>query len=296
MSEFDDAALPENSLIDQNSHYSNTYFQEDVSWLSNVGLEGDQKTGGLGVLKGTFAGDAWDVYGNLRAGDNVEALFGAVGLSVSVADAIKDPFAFAGTQVAKWMLEHIEPLKQAYEQLSGNPTIVDGYSKSWQKISDELSTVKNTWPGTIEKDIGTWSGSAGDAYRNHAKDILTAIDTAAAAAASLSKSMELAAKVVAIVRDLVRDIIASLLGAAIGYTIELAVTAGAAAGHVIASFLAKLAKSSLDTMTYLKKLEDIIYSFDTYREPLAKALTALMPTITSWVGSLSQEGTQPATT
>ncbi|MFD4405736.1 hypothetical protein ACFWPH_23560 [Nocardia sp. NPDC058499] len=295
MSSFDDAAPPENTLINQNSHYSNTYFQEDVSWLSNVGLEGDQKTGGLGVLKGTFAGDAWDIYGNLRAGDNVEAIFGAVGLSVSVADAIKDPFAFAGTQVAKWMLEHIEPLKQAYEELSGNPTIVEGYSKSWQSISDELSTVKNTWLSTIEKDIGTWSGSAGDAYRKHAEDILTAIDTAAAAAASLGKLMELVGKCIAIVRDLVRDIIASLLGAAIGYTIELAVTAGAAAGHVIAAFLAKFAKSSLDTMTYLKKLKDIIWTFDTYREPLAKALAAVTPAITSWLSSEPQGNTQAAT-
>lgn len=291
---FDDAAPPANELIDKNSHYSNTYFQEDVSWLSNVGLEGDQKTGGLGVLKGTIAGDAWDIYGNLRNADYGEAAFGVAGVTASVADAIKDPFGFAGTQVAKWMLEHIEPLRQAYEELSGNPAIVEGYMASWQAISNELSTTKNSWLATIEKDIDTWSGSAGDAYRNHAGEIVTAIDSAAAVAASLSKQMEIASKVVAIVRDLVRDIIAALLGAAIGYTIELAVTAGAAAGHVIASFLAKLAKSTLDTMTYLKKLKDVIYSLDTYREPLAKVLQNLMPLVDSWWNSVNNNGEQPA--
>ncbi|WP_327149705.1 hypothetical protein [Nocardia sp. NBC_01329] len=291
---FDDAAPPANELIDNSSHHSNTYFQEDVSWLSNVGLEGDQKTGGLGVLKGTAAGDAWDIYGNLRNADYGAAVFGAAGLSASVADAVKDPFGFAGTQIAKWMLEHIEPLRQAYEELSGNPTIVEGYMRSWQEISNELSTMKNNWLSTIEKDISTWSGSAGDAYRSHTEEVLIGIDTAAAAAASLSKQMELASKVIAIVRDLVRDIIAALLGAAIGYTIELAVTAGAAAGHVIASFLAKLAKSSLDTMNYLKKLKDVIYSFGTYREPLTKVLQNLRPLIESWWNSLNNEGEQPA--
>ncbi|MGA6208158.1 hypothetical protein ACPESR_25725 [Nocardia testacea] len=290
---FDDAPPPANELIDKNSHHSNTYFQEDVSWLSNVGLEGDPNTGGLGVLKGTVAGDAWDIYGNLRNANYGEALFGVAGVGASVADAIKDPFGFAGTQVAKWMLEHIEPLRQAYEELSGNPTIVEGYMKSWQAISGRLTTMKNDWAATIEQDITTWSGSAGDAYRSHAAEILTAIDSAAAVAASLSKQMELASKVVAIVRDLVRDIIAALLGAAIGYTIELAVTAGAAAGHVIASFLAKLAKSSLDTMTYLKKLQDVIYSFGTYREPLAKVLQNLSPLISSWWNSLNSDGGQP---
>jgi uncharacterized protein YukE len=269
---FDDAAPPDNELIDNESHYSNAYFQEDVSWLSNVGLEGDPETGGLGVLKGTVAGDAWDIYGNLRNDNSGEAVFGVAGVAATAVEAVKDPFGFAGTQVAKWMLEHIEPLRQAYEELTGNPTIVEAYSKSWHAISTELTTTRSQWQRTIETDINTWSGSAGDAYRKHAEEVLTAIDTAAAAAAALGELMDKTSKIIAIVRDLVRDIIAALLGAAIGYTIELAVTAGAAAGHVIASFLAKLAKSSLDTMTYLKKLNDVIWSFGTYSEPLAKVL------------------------
>jgi hypothetical protein len=269
---FDDAAPPDNELIDDESHYSNAYFQEDVSWLSNVGLEGDEETGGLGVLKGTVAGDAWDIYGNLRNDNSGEAAFGVAGVAATAVEAVKDPFGFAGTQVAKWMLEHIEPLRQAYEELTGNPAIVEAYSKSWHAISTELSTTRTQWQRAIETDINTWSGSAGDAYRKHAEEVLTAIDTAAAAAAALGELMDKISKIIAIVRDLVRDIIAALLGAAIGYTIELAVTAGAAAGHVIASFLAKLAKSSLDTMTYLKKLNDVIWSFGTYSEPLAKAL------------------------
>lgn len=267
---FDDAAPPDNELVDDESHYSNASFQEDVSWLSNVGLEGDEETGGLGVLKGTVAGDAWDIYGNLRNDNTGEAVFGAAGVVATAVEAVKDPFGFAGTQVAKWMLEHIEPLRQAYEELTGNPTIVEAYSSSWHAISNELSTTKAQWQRTIETDIKTWSGSAGDAYRSHAGEVLTAIDTAAAAAAALGELMDKVSKVIAIVRDLVRDIIAALLGAAIGYTIELAVTAGAAAGHVIASFLAKLAKSSLDTMTYLKKLNDVIWSWGTYTEPLAR--------------------------
>ncbi|TLF72844.1 hypothetical protein [Nocardia cyriacigeorgica] len=189
------------------------------------------------------------------------------------------------------MLEHIEPLKKSYEELSGNPTIVESYSKSWKAISGELSTMSTNWQESIEKDVITWTGSAGDAYRSGAKDLLTAIDTAAAAAASLSQQMELASKMIAIVRDLIRDIIASLLGAAIGYTAELLVTAGAAAGHVIASFLAKFAKSCLDTMTYLKKLYDVLTSIGTYREPIAKVLQNVMSLVDS---ANSENAGQPA--
>ncbi|MEV0031050.1 hypothetical protein [Nocardia sp. NPDC050793] len=288
---FDDAAPPANDLIDKGSDYRNAYYQEDVSWLSNVGLEGDEKTGGLGVLKGTVAGDTWDIYGHLRNESYGEALFGVAAVGAAAVEAIKDPFGFAGTQVAKWMLEHIEPLKQSYEELSGNPTIVEAYSKSWKSISDELSKMSNSWLESIDKDINTWTGSAGDAYRSRAKDIITAIETAAAAAASLSKQMELASKIIAIVRDLVRDIIASLLGAAIGYTVELAVTAGAAAGHVISAFLAKFSKSCLDTMNYLKKLYDVLTTFGTYREPIFKALQTAM----SMLNSDNKEGDkQPA--
>ncbi|WP_431972429.1 hypothetical protein [Nocardia sp. bgisy134] len=271
---FNDQPVPENDLIDKGVDHRTQYYQEDVSFLSNVGLAGDEELGGIGVTKGTLAGDAWDIYGNIRAGNIGESVFGAAGVGASIAEAITDPFAFVGGQIARWMFEHIEPMRQALESLAGNPTMVEAYSTSWFEISKELTGIGEAWKTGLTTDISTWTGSAGDAYRNRANELIDKISTAAGLAAGLS--MDLVSKWVDIARTLVRDILSSMIGAAIGYTIELAVTAGAAAGHVIASALRRFARDSLEISVYLKDLAKSFMDLKTYREPAAKFMAHLM--------------------
>ncbi|MFF0527083.1 hypothetical protein ACFYT3_01720 [Nocardia amikacinitolerans] len=274
MSGFDDPQAPSNNtMLDDKADSNKAYNQEDVSFLSNVGLNGDSKTGTPGILKGTIAGDAWDVYGNFASGQVDAAMLGMLGLAgtaMEVAYKVMDPFAFLGSQVAKWMLDHIEFMRKGLDELAGNPEIVEAYAKSWTKISTELSGVGTTWKGSVEQDIDDWQGAAGEKYRQTAASLIDQINAASGMAAALGKSMESVSKAVDVVRTLVRDLIANLLGAMIGWTIELIATGGTAAAHVVPAALRRIARDSLTFADMLADLKKIFTDVKTLMEPIGK--------------------------
>lgn len=292
MAGFDDPKAPSNGLLEDGVDSNQAYNQEDVSFLSDVGLKGDDKTGTPGILKGTIAGDAWDVYGNFTSGQVDAAMLGMLGLAGSAAEVaykVMDPFAFVGSQVAKWMLDHIEFMRKGLDELAGNPDIVEAYGKSWTKISTELSSVSVDWKSSVEQDIEDWQGAAGEKYRESASSLIDQINAASGMAASLGKSMETVSKAVDAVRTAVRDIIANLLGAMIGWTIELVATGGTAAAHVVPAALRRIARDSLTYADMLNDLKKMFIDIKTWMEPIGK-----VGAILTGGSSLDQEQPQPA--
>ncbi|WP_280218797.1 hypothetical protein [Nocardia neocaledoniensis] len=289
---FDDPAAPTNGMLANGVDSNSAYYQEGFPLLSNVGLNGDQKTGTPGILKGTVAGDAWDVYGNFASGQVDAAMLGILGLAgtvMEVAYKVLDPFAFIGSQVAKWILDHVEFMRKGLDELAGNPDIVEAYGKSWTKISTELSAVAVEWKASVEQDIEDWQGASGQQYRASASSLIDQIDAASGIAASMGKSMESVSKAVDAVRTLVRDLLANLVGAAIGWTIELIATSGAAAAHVIPAALRRIARDSLSYADMLSDLKKIFTDIKTLMEPIGK-----VGAILTGGSGMNQEQPQPA--
>ncbi|MET9210877.1 MULTISPECIES: WXG100 family type VII secretion target [unclassified Nocardia] len=289
---FDDPKAPANGLLASGVDSNQAYYQEDVALLYNVGLNGDQKTGTPGVLKGTIAGDAWDVYGNFASGQVDAAMLGILGLAGSVMEVaykVLDPFAFIGSQVAKWILDHVEFMRNALDELAGNPDIVEAYAKSWTKISTELTAVAADWKSSVEQDIDDWQGASGQQYRVSASSLIDQIDAASGIAATMGKSMESVSKAVDVVRTLVRDVLANLIGAAIGWTIELIATSGAAAAHVIPAALRRIARDTLTVSDMLGDLKKVFTDIKTLMEPIGK-----VGAILTGGSGLNQEQPQPA--
>ncbi|TQM25881.1 hypothetical protein [Nocardia bhagyanarayanae] len=273
---FDDQPKPDNPLIAEGTDYREEYFQEDVFWLSNVGLEKDEETGVPGVLDGTIAGDAWEAYSNLRNGDTFSAITGGISAGVTVADAFYDPFGFVGDQIAGWMLTHCEPYRKILDALAGNDEMVGAYAETWSNIAQELTTMSQDWKKGVEKDIATWTGSAGDAYRNRATALIDQILGAGGVAASLGETMKTASEIVKAFRKMIQDICTSLAGALIGYTIELALTLGAGSFHVISAVMARFARDSIKISTLLADMAKAFYDLNTLSQAVTGVINALL--------------------
>ncbi|MEV6323827.1 hypothetical protein AB0M45_21925 [Nocardia sp. NPDC051787] len=272
---FDDPKKPEGNplLKEAATDYREEYFQEDVFFLSKVGLASDD-SGVPGIVQGTIVGDAWEVYANLQNGDTFEALTGGVGVSAAVAGF--DPFGFVGDQIAGWMLTHVEPYRRTLDGLAGNNEMVEGYSKAWMKISTELTGMSGTWKKGLAEDIATWTGKAGDSYRSTATDLTDKILAAAGVAATLGATMKTVSEIVAAYRKLVQDILTSLAGALIGYTIELAVTALAATPHVITAALVRIARDGLRISMLLADMLKALKDVHAFSQAAAAVIHALL--------------------
>lgn len=282
---FNDQEAPENKLIVDGTDHRGEYYQEDVSWLHDVGISSNDD-GIPGVLDGTIAGDAWEVVSLWNKDDKVQSILSGVGVGTAVSDAFVDPFGFAGDQIAGWIMTHVEPLRKVQDELAGNPGMVEAYAASWMEISKELTTMSSNWKSSVEQDIDDWTGQAGDAYRLRAKNLIDQISGAGSVAAGLSTTMETTSKIIDAFRTLVQDILTSLAGALIGYTIELAVTVGIGAPHVVAAIMARLARDTAQMSVLLTKLATTILDVG--------ALSGALRSVVEAILSHGQEEEQPA--
>ncbi|WP_330232098.1 hypothetical protein OHA40_06180 [Nocardia sp. NBC_00508] len=269
---FDDPKKPENNrlLAKAETDYREEYFQETVFWMHDIGLKQDEETKLPGILSGTIAGDAWEAYANFRNGKTFESVTGGIGVAATAVGF--DPFGFVGDQIAGWMLTHVEPYRKQLDGLAGNDKMVQAYSDTWKKVAEELTGMSTTWKSGVEADIATWTGSAGEAYRNRATDLIDQISGAGGIAATLGEIMETVSKIVKAFRKMVQDILTSLAGALIGYTIELALSMGAAGPHVAAAVMLRIGR---DGLKISKLLYDMLAAFKDVNT-LAQAVTAVL--------------------
>ncbi|MGK8508630.1 hypothetical protein ACRS5S_11380 [Nocardia asiatica] len=274
---FDDRKKPENNpLIAEGTDYREEYFQETVFWMHDIGLKQDEETRLPGILSGTIAGDAWEAYANFRNAKTFEAITGGVAFSATVADAVFDPFGFVGDQIAGWMLTHVEPYRKVLDGLAGNSKMVEAYSASWSRIAAELTDMSREWQAGLDADIATWTGSAGDAYRSRATDLIDQIAGAGGVAATLGEIMDTLSKIVKAFRKMVQDILTSLAGALIGYSIELAASLGTAGPHVAAAVIARIGRDGLKISKLLLDMASAFKDVQTLTQAIAAVIYALL--------------------
>jgi hypothetical protein len=262
----DEAAPEGNPLIAEGTNFREQYFQETLFTFSNIGTAGEE--GPWGVLEGTLAYDAWKVVSDFNKGEGLDAAFGLVDAGITVVAAWADPFGFAGSQIAGWMLDHCEYLRRTFDALAGNPEMVEAYAQTWTKIAEELTAIGGDWQTSIDQDIAAWSGETAIAYRNYAATSIDHIKAAGAAAAGLAAMTEKASKIVEAVRTMVYDILVALAGALIGWTIELGLTLGTAAPVVAFAAVSRITAESVRISVLVAKLGKALTDMAPFRDAL----------------------------
>lgn len=272
----DDNAKPENNdLIADGTDFREEYFQETLFPYHNVGLSKDD-SGVPEILKGTTAGDAWQAYADLQGANTLDGLLGAGGVGLDVWEMITDPFGYVGSQIAGWMLEHVEPYRKVLDGLAGNSDMVKAYADSWANISKALTGVSTDWQTAVQTDTTKWTGSAADAYRNRATELTDHINAAGGVAASMSELIAKAKEIVGAIRGLVGDILASLAGALIAYTLELALSLGAAGPIVAAQVLQRIGRDGLKISQLLVKLRGALADLMPYVQQIGGVILKLL--------------------
>lgn len=281
---FGDEAAPEgNPLIAEGTNFREQYFQETLFTFSNVGLHGED--GPWGVLEGTLAFDTWKMVSDFRKEDYLGSAFGLADVGLTAWGACTDPFGFVGSQIAGWMLEHVEYLRRCFDALAGNPEMVEAYADTWTEIAKELTAIGAAWKTAVDQEITSSSGETATAYRNYAATAIDRIEAAGAAAACLATMTEKAQKIVDAVRTMVQDILVALAGALIGWTIELGLSLGTAAPVVAFAAANRITVESVRVSVLLTKLGMALKDMT----PVRHALAAILDEITG-----SEEAPAPA--
>ncbi|SFW79127.1 DUF6531 domain-containing protein [Amycolatopsis australiensis] len=204
-----------------------------------------------------------DLKSAIESGDWASVALGAVGTALDALSMAMDPFGAILAAGVGWLMEHVGPLKEALNGLTGNADEIAAQAQTWQNIATELGSIGQDLTGMVQADTASWTGVAGDAYRQRAQDTVTLLETARKGCEGASSGVKTAGEVVAAVRALVRDIIAELVGHLISWALQVVFTLGIGLTWVVPQVVGAVAKTA-------SKIADLT-------KRLVKALQALIP-------------------
>ncbi|WP_414943582.1 DUF6531 domain-containing protein [Amycolatopsis sp. cmx-11-32] len=194
---------------------------------------------GVPLLEG-----ALDLKSAIESGDWASVALGAVGTALDALTAVMDPIGAVFAAGVGWLIEHVGPLKEALDALTGNADEIAAQAETWTNVAKEIGDVAVELVDLVQKDLGSWTGEAADAYRKQAKNTSTLMESAQKGTEGAASGVKTAGEVVAAVRTLVRDIIAELIGHLISWALQVVFTLGIGLTWVVPQVVAAVAKTA----------------------------------------------------
>ena len=120
---------------------------------------------GLGLVE-----DAIEISAGIQDHSWVDATLGGVGCGLDALGMVLDPLGSLMAWGVGWLLEHVEPLREALDQLAGDPGAVGAQAASWQTASASVENAHQRYSTAVSVDTAGRAGAAGEAYRSHAAE------------------------------------------------------------------------------------------------------------------------------
>ncbi|SDZ03261.1 YD repeat-containing protein [Amycolatopsis xylanica] len=210
-----------------------------------------QTTGVTGI---GIAESAVDLANGVKDGSWVEGGLGALGVGLEVLSLALDPIGTLAQYGVSWLIEHVQPLKEALDWLAGDPPVIQSYSDTWANVAKEVTAIASDFSNEAKNGTAGWTGAAGDAYRGEVAEQADAFAGAATLADGISTGVMVMGQVVAMVRETVRDLVAELVGKLISWALEEACTLGFATPLVAAQATTAITKAISKVSDLIRKL------------------------------------------
>jgi hypothetical protein len=194
----------------------------------------------------------------IGSGDWVQGGMAAFSLLLDGVAALIDPIGTLIGMGLSWVLEHIWPLNEYLNLLTGNAGEVLRMSQTWANISTHLAGAGANLD-RILGDLDQLEGAAIEAYRRFQADMAKHLELAGTLASATSAGLQIASTIVKIVHDLTRDVISQIAGTAISAALTTVVTVGFGAPVAIAQIGARVA-ALVPKVT--RAIEAVIRSFE----------------------------------
>lgn len=141
----------------------------------------------------------------------VEGTLAGLGGSLDTLALVVDPLGSLVWWGAAWLMEHVQPLKEALDWLAGDPDQIAAHARTWRNVATYTAEARAQYQDAVSSQTADWLGESGDAYRAYAGAQLAAMATISRLAGGISYAVEGAGILVGAVRAIVRDLIAQFV-------------------------------------------------------------------------------------
>lgn len=214
-------------------------------------------TAGLSVVQG--------IQGTIdatKSQDFVDPLISGASTAVEMLSMATDPLRAVVAQGVAWLIEHIQPLREALDVITGNADEINAYAATWTNISTSIAKAYEASDSSLKSPpiAVEWKGDTAESYRSNMESNVTVLMGLSVGAQALAEITSVLGTVVAGVRSLVvgviSDCVAGLITRLPRWLAEIAATLGLATPLVIleaALFIAEFIMTLTDLLDALSR-------------------------------------------
>ncbi|UAJ78421.1 TNT domain-containing protein [Leifsonia sp. ZF2019] len=177
---------------------------------------------------------------------------------------VSDPLGSLIAAGLGWLIDHFEPLKGWFNDLTGDAGEVQAFAQTWTNIQKQLQASGDELT-RILGDVDELAGEAMDAYRRFQQDSAQHLHGAATWAGAMTTGLGIASTIVQVVHDIVRDVLSQLVGSAISWASEAVLSLGLATPWIVeqvstrvASWTAKVGSKMTALVRSVKALSKLL--------------------------------------
>ncbi len=200
----------------------------------------------------------------IESGNWVEGGLAAFSTVADTVAAVIDPLGSLIAAGLGWLIDHFEPIKGWFNDLTGDAGAVAGFAQTWTNVQSQLDASAD-FLDRVVTDLDDMAGEAIEAYRRFQVDAAAHIRASGQWAGAMATGLQIASTIVQVVHDLVRDILSQLVGSAISWATQAVVTVGIATPWIVAqvssrvaSWTAKISSKLTGLLRSCGKLGDLL--------------------------------------
>ena len=161
----------------------------------------------------------------LCSGNWVDAALSGVSTVLDAAATVADPLGSLLAAGIGWALDHLNPIKDWFDDVAGNPESVAAKGESWSNIAGGMEPLAQSWQDSLDR-IAWMSGDAISSYRAQADARITTLNRLKGSSEGAAAAMDRVAFIVTFVHNFLRDILSSLVGAILSWVAETVLSLG----------------------------------------------------------------------
>ncbi|WP_090097136.1 hypothetical protein [Lentzea jiangxiensis] len=145
----------------------------------------------------------------------LDITFNAIGAASATVMLAIDPLGSIIGAGVGWLIEHVSFLRDALNQLMGNPEEIQANVEANKARAAELRVLAEDHKNGLATFDG-WTGQSSERFKTSMDGMYQELDELANAVESKAKIVAIMGMLVTVLRDIVRDLIAQLIGSLIG--------------------------------------------------------------------------------
>lgn len=190
---------------------------------------------GAGLLDSLslWADSADDLHADLTGDNWIDFAISSGVLTIDAVATYSDPIGSLISAGLGFVLEHIKPFSDWFDELAGDPEAVAAFAATWRNIGYEVGNIRYGLEADRESRMASMEGPGVLAYTRQSRSLALKLHVIYKGSTGAADAYEALSELVDLVHDLVRDCLCDIIGSIISYATELILTLGAATPLVI---------------------------------------------------------------